>query len=99
MVGVQLAEAVFVSAPRAQLAVKRIRQGHQGKLRVPAHMQVGSLRRIGRDGQRHTTVNRLIIIEEAIDREGTAGDSDKGKKKMLVLEKTTKIIFFPVLII
>ena len=64
MVGVQLAEAVFVSAPRAQLVVKRIRQGHQGKLRVPAHMQVGSLRRIGRDGQRHTTVNRLIIIEK-----------------------------------
>ena len=27
-------------------------------------MQVGSLRRIGRDGQRHTTVNRLIIIEK-----------------------------------
>ena len=60
--GIQLAEAVFVSAPREQLAVRRIR--HQGKLRVPAHMQVGSLRRIGRDGQRHTTVNRLIIIEK-----------------------------------
>ena len=58
-------------------------------------MQVGSLRRIGRDGQRHTTVNRLIIIENAINRAGTAGDSDQGKKRMLVLEKTTKIIFFP----
>ena len=81
MVGVQLAEAVFVSAPRAQLAVKRIRQGHQGKLRAPAHMQVGSLRRIGRNRQRHTTVNRLIIIEKAINRAGTAGDSDKGKKR------------------
>ena len=81
MVGVQLAEAVFVSAPRAQLAVKRIRQGHQSKLWVPAHMQVGSLSKIGSHGQRHTTVNRLIIIEKAINRAGTAGDSDKGKKR------------------
>ena len=33
------------------------------------------------DGQTHTTVNRLIIIEKAINRAGNAGDSEKEKKR------------------